>query len=395
MRSPDAKELRDHATIGGAIALALTLFEYCEHQFVPRLWASKPLLVALELILVVLSAFVLAYAFIVGLEVLRRRAISLADVGPVDGYWIYIMCDADSEDYNRGSVVRISSSGLEFEMEGYSYSRDELVALASGPAEDIRPGHFRGRGSQRTGNSIHYYYRGREARDDEGVGFYAFDRRADGEMEITGAFTGFLLGRGRGSAIQTRSLVGRKLTEIETQNFQQDQGRAALLKLLKNSLPNQYSFEGIGAVDGYWVDVIYSGSSTKTELIEGSVVKIASSLASRRFTIEGDTYGWDKDKKEIKWRRSFTAEGHPMVTGKGIYYGSTVTGREAGPQGGVGYYRFVKGQSGVSLVGAFLLGPRDDHRIVLGEQLSEAAWNKDQGRERLRQFLEQPPEFLW
>jgi hypothetical protein len=84
-----------------------------------------------------------------------------------------------------------------------------------------------------------------------------------------------------------------------------------------------------------------------------------------------------------------------MVTGKGIYYGSTVTGREAGPQGGVGYYRFVKGQSGVSLVGAFLLGPRDDHRIVLGEQLSEAAWNKDQGRERLRQFLEQPPEFLW
>lgn len=395
MRSPDAKELRDHATIGGAIALALTLFEYCEHEFVPRLWGSRPLWVALELILVVLLAFFLAYVFIVGLELLRRKAISLADVGPVDGRWMYIMCESGSEDYNRGSVVQISSSGLEFEMEGYSYSRDELVALESGPKEDIHPGHFRGRGSPRTGNSFHFHYRGREARHDEGVGYYSFDKRADGTMEINGAFTGFLLGQGRGGGMQTRALVGRQLTETEIQDFKQDQGRTALLKLLKNSLPKQYSFEGIGIVDGYWIDAIYRGSSTQTDLIEGSVVRIASSLASRRFTIEGDTYIWDKDKKEIKWRRRFDAEGHPMVTGKGIYYGSTVTGREAGPQGSVGYYRFVKGQTGVLLVGAFMLGPRDDHRIVLGEPLSEAGWKKDQGRERLREFLANPPEFPW
>ena len=193
MVSEQSREIWRHASVGGAIAFVLVLFEKIGKVVEPvREWlvdafsiSIKPFVLDLILICVIgVAAFVIAFAAIVWLEGRWRRKDKILIPTlrqPIDGRWI----DAIVRNGRivGASIFKISSTvGEGFSVEGDSFKvRDQTTILFEAKNVKDQHGWFKGeQGSIFAQNGISYTYKG--ARYDEnqnstphfGVVYYEF-----------------------------------------------------------------------------------------------------------------------------------------------------------------------------------------------------------------------------
>jgi hypothetical protein len=181
--SESSSEIRHHALIGAAVAIAVIVFDLFERAGV---FAENGAFQFILGIITVVVAFALAFVLIFAVDtfVMRHRPLPIQVLGhEVDGYWIYLTRSLDAIHFDRVSVAHMSSSPLGFTLEGNSYSPNGA------------DGYFRGAGTLLEEDGVQFFYRGGEpgARDDYGCGYYRFRRDID-DLCIDGHFTGFRLG---------------------------------------------------------------------------------------------------------------------------------------------------------------------------------------------------------
>jgi hypothetical protein len=112
-----------------------------------------------------------------------RRARKLKDAGVVDGYWVDVMRDLSDDKIKGGSLLKITSSGQGFRVEGESFEYGAAGSFA-------RKGGFAGRGQRRDDSSIYFYFRGdHHPGGGHGSGYYEFQDEQNGKAhQIQGAF---------------------------------------------------------------------------------------------------------------------------------------------------------------------------------------------------------------
>lgn len=391
IKSPESAEIRHHAVIGGAIAFVLSAFDYFEHHavswkqviFTWKFWS-----IPLALFVVV---FIVAFLGIAFLEYFLHRPLYLKDAGKIDGDWLCALRDITTGIYNRGSIICIKSSGLGFRIEGWSYSDKELEELKQNSNVSLLGGQFTGDGSERSQDSIHFTYRGREgSRSDDGVGYYKFSKQNDHSLRLDGAFTGFTLGP-NGTTI-TREMVGRRVTEAEKKQFKEK--RYELLSDFVKTRPSEpLDLANIGVIDGIWMEAIYERDLLSWKLIEGSIVSIDSLSKAGIFELKGESHSWDKNGSKLEHIGKFHGTGHIYAERPvGIYFG--FSGFEGKGELGCGYYSFVDSIDGLTFDGAFLRTIGAAPRIVFGKKVTNSKNPLDDLKTYLAACENKPPSGL-
>jgi hypothetical protein len=394
LKTPEGGEIRRHALVGGTVAALLAFFE-----------AFRPHpAVNLESQILLVGLFVLAFVFGCGVILLaefllqRKNPIRLEDVGIVDGIWIYGFRDVNSEDRNfsGGSVVRITSCGLGFKIEGHAYRLADLED-AKLFARNGRLGFFKGRG-QAKGTTLSFHYEGQEDyRQDTGVGRYLFAKSFPGEDElrVSGEFTGTGFDAKK---VSSREVRGHRISHTATEEFDELREREALLQCL-NELNNKrdevkISFPRAGSVDGWWVDAVYEERGLGWEAVKGSILKFESVNASGRFTVTGDTYLAEElksatDATKVEPNYHFKGHGRRLeeASREGFFY--EYEGKEGRSAHGVGYYEFRRNAEELpTFEGCFLCTPPGEpNSIVFGVKIADELDVKER-RVQLLEHLE-------
>ncbi|MEO8726368.1 MAG: hypothetical protein ABI383_09595 [Acidobacteriaceae bacterium] len=394
LTTPEGGEIRRHGIIGGIVAALLALSE----AFGTNIHQIKYKLVLIFCVFVVgfFVIFVSEYWFD------RKKPVSLLGVGVVDGHWLYGVSDADraGQPLIRGSIVKITSSGTGFRVQGTAYLREHLERSAVADHAQ-RLGAFEGKGSKGSSATLYFYYEGYEfGRGDRehsgtGVGYYKF-WMDDDKFESRGFFTGTGLDKG-GGVVSSREVFGYKIDDTSLA-FDGKEERALLLKYLQSSDDrpdhSKIDFPNAGVVDGWWVDAVYEGAGGDWELVEGSVLMIETDAASNGFSVKGDTYlanqvmGAD-DPTQVTAPYDFSGAGQAMKTGEGCYYEySGTSGRIAA---GTGYYLFHRKRGEApTFDGAFLSVPGEPYRIVVGKKIEDSdVLDLKEQRIQLRKHLEE------
>ena len=380
LKTPEGSELRHHGIIGGTVGVLLTIFEVLH----PRQIKSVS-----DVLMLLVSAFAV---FIVGFVLLtlgeywiqRTKPMKL-DCGVVDGYWIYAVRDVNSDDrrFDRGSIVRIQTSGTGFLVSGHAYLRKQLEHPELIERHG-RLGEFKGTGSPRKNTGrIYFHFEGSEIDDHGnerigyGVGYYNFFQY-DNDLRMTGIFTGSGLGE-KDSPVANREVRGQRIaTNIQEREFDTKGDRQSLLALLENldKQPEEVriQFRSAGIIDGRWVDAIYEKRGGEWTLIQGSDMEFHTVAVTQRMWVSGCTYDYEwlaaaTDLDRVPRPHDFQGQGRRMDRYEGFYY--EYGGTEGLPEFGTGYYRFRMDPRGASFEGAFLRGPGHSYRLVYGIRIND------------------------
>jgi hypothetical protein len=180
---------------------------------------------ALVLALAFAAAFFLVWLINKLLDLLqaknRRQPIELESIGKVNGYWIDAIRDHPDQKPIQVSIFELSSTQHDgSSANGTSYP-------ANNGCEEF--GAFKTTQSNSMKNGFIYFFEGEERRSGdvlgkrhEGVGFYAFSR-VNNKLRVRGAFLAF-------NETSTRHLTGRKLTENEWEDAQDETKRSHLIQ---------------------------------------------------------------------------------------------------------------------------------------------------------------------
>jgi hypothetical protein len=397
LRTPQGGEVRRHGIIGGTVAALLSLFEALRPRPIETIWNLGLLVLLLAVV------FFVGFGVIIVSEywVQHKKPIPLDDVGTVEGHWVYGVRDVNGEDrrFNRGSIVRITSSGLGFYVKGSAYRRDELERPELLERKE-RLGTFEGKGSKGTRRTVYFYYEGNEyderynERSGYGVGYYNFWMH-ENEVKLRGVFTGTGLGE-QGHSVSSREVLGYRIAIDDRQlEFDGKRERQLLLRHLqtldRDPDEAQIHFRNAGVVDGWWADAVYEKRGRAWEVVEGSVMMFKTAAVSERFSVEGDTYlagvlMQAADPTHVMPPHAFQGRGRRMEAVDGFYY--EYGGTEGKPARGTGYYLFHKklGER-PTFDGAFLCAPGEPYRVVYGVKIDDNLDSKEQ-RSQLRKHLD-------
>jgi hypothetical protein len=191
-----AREIRNHASMAGAVGTGLAGFEilmsYWKENFLdqPNWWWLAA----------VLSIFSLVFVVVVAIELyLDSRPVRLAAIGEISGWWLNRVYEVPGPNLKGCSAVEINGTReTGFQIKGYFLGTDQ------------RQGGFRGRGSASSDDSICFHYTGDELDNpDHGPCFYQFYKFGP-ELRLKGGFHGLGLH-------EARRVEGRRATRLETE----------------------------------------------------------------------------------------------------------------------------------------------------------------------------------
>lgn len=235
--SGEYREVVHHATIGALVAVALAWSDDAVHAWFDTAFHEHPNWVQ-GLILV--SILVSAFSIILAIESYwasqekynMERPHELAAVGVVDGVWLDAIWTKDREDPIEGTIVKITSSGRGFSVQGTSYLAADLCFTSD--FSTVEPiGDFKGDGRPWSEDGLFYQYSGQETGKglDRGVGFYRFwcDAIDPRLVRYDGAFLGL-------NIKDSRSVKGRMATETELADLNRGLAKQVLRSYLLGRL---------------------------------------------------------------------------------------------------------------------------------------------------------------
>ncbi len=199
----DARRLIDHeARVTGIVAVAVALAEIGIGEWLHDAWPQYRVWVIAG---GVIAIFVL-YRFVMFVirryetgwhareaalkEEADRKPIPIGKLGVVDGIWLDAIYDLQTRTLVKGSVIKISSTGAGFDVEGWSYEKPALLTAPDVATVD-ECGHWVNTGSHWSEDSLVYSYKGDDStRRDTGPVIYEF-KHVGTALGLSGAFFGF------------------------------------------------------------------------------------------------------------------------------------------------------------------------------------------------------------